>query len=111
MTEEKKIDGAVAPEGEPQALEQAVEGAESLMQFPMDFPIKVMGLADPSFPQVVEDIARMHCEVFYADRTSVEYSRTRKYMSVTVELRADSREQLDELYRALTGHPMVKIVL
>ena len=92
-------------------LEQAVDEAESLMKFPMDFPIKVMGLADPTFPKVVADIARMHCEDFDDSKTTVEYSRTRKYMSVTVEIEAHSKEQLDDLYRAYTSHPMVKIVL
>ena len=63
------------------------------------------------FPKVVADIARLHCDDFDDSKTTVEYSRTRKYMSVTVEVIARSKEQLDDLYRAYTSNPMVKIVL
>jgi putative lipoic acid-binding regulatory protein len=38
-------------------------------------------------------------------------SSTGKYLGVTITVRATSREQLDDLYRALTSHPMVKVVL
>ncbi|MEG1055174.1 MAG: DUF493 family protein, partial [Janthinobacterium sp.] len=33
------------------------------------------------------------------------------YTGLTVTVRAISREQLDALYTALSGHPMVKIVM
>ena len=102
----------VAVTAEKKNIEKAcVDEASSVMKFPMDFPIKVMGLAAPTFPKVVADIARLHCDDFDDSKTTVEYSRTRKYMSVTVEVIARSKEQLDDLYRAYTSNPMVKIVL
>lgn len=106
---EYKIEHLEAEDAAP--LEGAVDEASSVMKFPMDFPIKVMGLAAPTFPKVVADIARLHCDDFDDSKTTVEYSRTRKYMSVTVEVIARSKEQLDDLYRAYTSNPMVKIVL
>ena len=109
MTAEKKTLEKACEDAAP--LEGAVDEASSVMKFPMDFPIKVMGLAAPTFPKVVADIARLHCDDFDDSKTTVEYSRTRKYMSVTVEVIARSKEQLDDLYRAYTSNPMVKIVL
>jgi putative lipoic acid-binding regulatory protein len=38
-------------------------------------------------------------------------SKAGNYLSVTLTIKATSREQLDNLYRALTGHPMVKVAL
>lgn len=90
---------------------EAVEDAETVMQFPMLFPIKVMGLASEDFKKTVEGIAKAHFEDFNGDSTEVEYSRTRKYMSVTVTVNARSREQLDDAYRTFTANPQVKIVL
>lgn len=90
---------------------EAVEEAEAVMQFPMLFPIKVMGLASEGFKQTVEDIAKAHFEDFNNAGTEIEYSRTRKYMSVTVTVNARSRQQLDDAYRAFTANPQVKIVL
>ena len=33
------------------------------------------------------------------------------YLALTATVRATSRVQLDDLYRALSSHPMVKVVL
>lgn len=60
MTAEKKTLEKACEDAAP--LEGAVDEASSVMKFPMDFPIKVMGLAAPTFPKVVADIARLHCD-------------------------------------------------
>lgn len=120
MSEAKKLEDKRQQEAQMQNIQaaakvstvaQAVEEAESVMKFPMLFPIKVMGLASESFKTTVEDIAKAHFDDFKGDATTVEYSRTRKYMSVTVTVNARSRAQLDEAYRAFTSNPLVKIVL
>ena len=114
MTEEKKdiitMDTPVTGESGGPELVEAVEEAEELMKFPMDFPIEVMGNNTPSFPQTVADIARAHFEDFDEKTIEVRYSRTRKYMSVTVTVVARSREQLDSVYRAFHACPEVKFV-
>lgn len=107
-TEKKNIESL---EATPRALKEAVDTAEATMKFPMDFPIKVMGLAVPGFSREVADIARAHFEDFDESLMETSFSRTRKYQSVTITVRARSREQLDNIYRALTSSPMVKIVL
>ena len=83
----------------------------SLLDFPCDFPIKVMGRKSPGFAQMVTEIVRRHAPDF--DPTTVEMrpSRQNRYLSVTCVLRATSREQLDALYQALCDHPQVVMVL
>jgi putative lipoic acid-binding regulatory protein len=84
---------------------------ESLLAFPCDFPIKVMGLTQPGFAQAVVEVVRPHAPDFDAATMEMRKSREGKYLSLTVTVRATSREQLDDLYRELCDHVMVKMVL
>jgi uncharacterized protein len=84
---------------------------ESLLAFPCDFPIKVMGETQPGFAQAVMEVVLRHAPDFDASVMEMRQSRLGKYLSLTVTVRATSRLQLDELYRDLCDHPMVKIVL
>jgi uncharacterized protein len=84
---------------------------ESLLAFPCDFPIKVMGETQPGFAQAVMEVVLRHAPDFDASAMEMRQSRLGKYLSLTVTVRATSRLQLDELYRELCDHPMVKIVL
>ena len=84
---------------------------ESLIQYPSAFPIKVMGQQNPELDQVLTALVLEHDPMF--DPATVEM-RPRKggnYMGLTFTVTATSREQLDALYRALHGHPMVSVVL
>jgi 5-(carboxyamino)imidazole ribonucleotide synthase len=47
------------------------------------------------------------------DECTIELRESKggRYLGVTITVNATSREQLDELYRTLSTHPMVKIVL
>ena len=83
----------------------------SLLVFPTDFPIKVMGRRVDGFAQVIAEVVRAHAPDFNAQTMEVRASKFGNYLSCTATIRATSREQLDTLYRALTGHPLVKIVL
>jgi putative lipoic acid-binding regulatory protein len=84
---------------------------ESLIEYPSRFPIKVMGHNVDGYVEAVCTIARQFDPEF--DETTVELraSKGNRYMGVTVTVMATSREQLDELYRTLSTHPMVKVVL
>lgn len=84
---------------------------ESLLVFPTDFPIKVMGRRADGFAQAIAAVVREHAPDFDSATMEIRVSRQGNYLSLTATVRATSREQLDGLYRALTGHPMVKIVL
>jgi putative lipoic acid-binding regulatory protein len=84
---------------------------ESLIKYPSRFPIKVMGAKVDGFVEAVTSIARHFDPAF--DEASVELrdSKAGNYLGITITVNATSREQLDELYRTLSTHPMVKIVL
>ncbi len=84
---------------------------ESLLAFPCDFPIKVMGEARPGFAQAVMEVVLRHAPDFDPATMEMRKSRLGKYLSLTVTVRAESRLQLDELYRELCDHAMVKMVL
>lgn len=84
---------------------------ESPLKFPTDFPIKVMGRREDGFVQLVVDIVLKHAPDYDASTVEMRASREARYLSVTCTIRATSREQLDNLYRELSGHPMVKMVL
>lgn len=84
---------------------------ESLLAFPCDFPIKVMGETRPGFAQAVTDVVMRHAPDFDAGTMEMRKSRLGKYLSLTVTVRVNSRLQLDDLYRDLCDHPMVKMVL
>jgi putative lipoic acid-binding regulatory protein len=84
---------------------------ESLLAFPCDFPIKVMGLTQPGFAQAVMDVVLRHAPDFNAASMEMRKSRQGKYLSLTVTVRATSREQLDKLYQELCDPAMVKMVL
>ena len=83
----------------------------SLLDFPCDFPIKVMGRKAPGFAQAVTDIVRRHAPDFDPATVEMRPSRQGRYLSVTCVVRAVSREQLDALYRELCDHPSVVMVL
>ena len=83
----------------------------SLLDFPCDFPIKVMGRKAPGFAQAVTEIVLRHAPDFDAATVEMRPSRQGRYLSVTCVVRATSREQLDALYRELCDHPSVVMVL
>jgi len=84
---------------------------DSLIDYPCDFPIKIMGAMQDAFAQTIVDVVSSHDPEFHAGKLEMRPSTKGNYLSLTVTVRATSREQLDNLYRALSSHPMVKMVL
>ena len=87
------------------------EGRESLIEFPSAFPIKVVGSNEDGFVHAITHIARQFDSTFDASTIELRESGGGKYLGVTITVRATSREQLDDLYRALSTHPMARWVL
>ena len=85
--------------------------SESLIEYPSLFPIKVMGLKVDGLVHAITMIAHQFDPAFDASTIELRESKGGKYLGVTVTVTATSREQLDELYRTLSTHPMVKVVL
>ena len=81
----------------------------SLIEYPSLFPIKVMGLKVDGLVHAITMIAHEFDPAFDASTIELRESKGGKYLGVTVTV--TSREQLDELYRTLSTHPMVKVVL
>lgn len=88
-----------------------VDEAEQLLNFPCRYPIKVMGQADGDFAQTMLAIVLRHAPEFDPASVEMRTSSGARYISLTFDLVAESREQLDLLYRELTAHPAVKVVL
>ena len=84
---------------------------ESLLSFPCPFPIKVMGRTQDGFAQAIMLVVRRHAPDFDAATLEMRASSAGKYLSLTCTINATSRGQLDDLYRELSGHPMVRLVL
>jgi putative lipoic acid-binding regulatory protein len=84
---------------------------ESLIEYPCLFPIKVMGLKVDGLVHAISDIAKMLDPAFDASTIELRESKGGKYLGLTLHINATSREQLDEVYRTLSTHPMVKVVL
>ena len=87
------------------------EGRESLIEFPSAFPIKVVGSNEDGFVHAITHIARQFDSTFDASTIELRESGGGKYLGLTITVTAASREQLDDLYRALSTHPMAKWVL
>lgn len=84
---------------------------DTLIEFPSAFPIKVMGAKTDGFVHELTQIAQRFDPAFDAGKVELRSSSAGNYLGVTLTVNATSREQLDEIYRALTAHPMVKVVL
>ena len=83
----------------------------SLIEYPTDFPIKVMGRREPRLVQTIVEIVRRHAPDFDPATVEMRTSKKSSYLSVTCTVRATSREQLDALYQELCDHPSVVMVL
>lgn len=94
-----------------QPVNPRIPPEESLIQYPCAFPIKVMGTHVDAFVEAVVAIVVQHDPSFDATTLVRRPSSSGNYLGLTVTVTATSREQLDNIYRNLTGHPLVKYVL
>ena len=85
--------------------------SSTLLEFPCDFPLKIMGAAADGFAQAVCAAVVRHAPDFDAATMEMRTSSGGNYLSLTCTVRATSKAQLDALYRELTSHPLVKVVL
>lgn len=84
---------------------------ETLIEFPCDFPIKVMGETRDDFAETIVAVIQEQLPDFHAGRTEIRESSGGRYISLTCWVHVTSKPQLDDIYRALTSHPMVRVVL
>ena len=83
----------------------------SLIEYPSAFPIKVLGPQVEGFVEAIISVGRQFDPKLDAHKVELRPSKGGKYLGITLIVTATSRDQLDELYRTLSSHPMVKVVL
>jgi putative lipoic acid-binding regulatory protein len=96
---------------QPPSMSQPNDPPPSLLTFPCEFPLKVMGRREDGFAQIVSEIVMRHADDFRPETIEMRSSKNARYLSLTVVINARSREQLDALYSELSKHPMVMMVL
>ena len=84
---------------------------DSLLEFPCRIDVKVMGRAEEGFAELVLELARRHVPELTADAVRSRHSSQGNYISLTVSVQAQSREQMDALYRELTAHEKISVAL
>jgi putative lipoic acid-binding regulatory protein len=84
---------------------------QSLIKYPSLFPIKVLGPKVEGFEAAIAHVARQFDPTFDPATIAKKDSSGGNYLGLTITITATSREQLDELYRRLSTHPMVKWVM
>jgi hypothetical protein len=84
---------------------------ETLLEFPCDFPIKIIGERRDEFAQRIVELVLRHAPDFRADTVEMRTSSNGKYLSITCTIHATSKDQLDALYREVTAHPWVTMAL
>ena len=84
---------------------------DSIMKFPCQFPIKVMGMASDDFDTTVVEIIKKHVTKLSKDAVKSRLSQEGNYVAVTVTIEAESRQQLDNIYLDLTEHKKVLMAL
>ncbi len=94
-----------------QNINQQPDSAETLIEFPCDFPIKVMGKTQTDFSAEMIQTIQKHEPTFDASKIEMKASAKGNYTSLTCLCHVESKQQLDDIYRALTSHPLVKYVL
>jgi hypothetical protein len=90
---------------------QSSQVQDSLIEYPCLFPIKVMGANVDGFIQAMKHVALSFDPQFDESTIEIRPSSGAHYLGLTLTIHATDREQLDELYRTLSTHPMVKVVL
>jgi putative lipoic acid-binding regulatory protein len=87
------------------------DNEETLLEFPCDFPIKVMGKAEPGFEAMVVELVSRHTDELLETAINSRFSKGGKWVSVTINLRAESKAQLDAIYLDLSAHEKVVMAL
>lgn len=82
-----------------------------VLDFPMRFPVKAMGKSEASFTELVVSLVQPLVDDFADAEVESKESSNGRFRSVTVTFTARSREQLDDIYRALTAHERILYVL
>lgn len=84
---------------------------ETLLEFPCEFPLKIMGRREDDFAQTIAAMVLVHAPDFDIATMEIRPSRNGNYLALTCTINAVSKQQLDNLYREISAHPLVKFML
>ena len=84
---------------------------ENLLQFPCDFPIKMMGRDQPEFRKAAVALIEQHAGEIPDDAIRSTLSRKGNFLSITITIKAKNQQQLDDIYRDLTEHDEILVAL
>ena len=85
--------------------------SSTLIDYPCEFPIKIMGKDEREFAKSILIIVNRHIPGFDDKSVETRASKKNKYLSLTCTVYVASQSQLDALYQELCDHPMVLMVL
>jgi uncharacterized protein len=81
------------------------------LEYPVLFPLKIIGLDEPDFEEFVIEIVRRHVPELLEENILSRLSSEKKYRSISVQFIAESRVQVDALYAELSSHKRVLMIL
>jgi len=84
---------------------------EKLLEFPCDFPIKIMGRDQPQFREAAVTLIEQHAGEIPDDAIRTLISREGNFLSITITIKAKSQQQLDDIYRDLSDHDEILVAL
>ena len=84
---------------------------ESAIEFPCEFPIKMMGRESAEFRTTARALVEAHVGAVDDSRVQASLSRNGRFVSITVTVTATSQEQLDAIYQDVTDHEDVLMAL
>ena len=83
----------------------------TLIEFPCDFPVKIMGKNTPTFLEEINKIILKHFPSIEQEKITHKMSKENNFLAITVTVFAENQEMLDAFYRDITQHPEIKMVL
>ncbi len=84
---------------------------DEIMQFPCDLPIKVFGRNETDFADAAIAIVKSHVDTLEPSDVTQQSSREGRFISLTINIRAESREQVDAVYQDLSASDRILMVL
>ncbi len=84
---------------------------EKLLDFPCDFPIKMMGREQPEFRDAAVALIERHTGKIRRDAIRTALSRNGNFLSITVTIKAQNQQQLDDIYSDLSEHEEILVAL
>ena len=84
---------------------------QTLLQFPCQFPIKIMGRDHAAFHDAARSIVSRHADDVTDDVIRQSASRKGNFAALTITIEATSQQQLDDIYRDLSSHEEILVAL